>query len=79
VLTSHTTTAAFVDPAWDRIEGTQQIKEFLTDSTTGIEDSTFPDGRLQSGFATLVYASDGLLRHEEDVLTSDGRILTTDH
>jgi ketosteroid isomerase-like protein len=38
--------AVFIDPAWGRIEGVEQIREFLVDSMTGIEDWTFPVDRL---------------------------------
>jgi hypothetical protein len=34
--------AVFIDPAWGRIEGIDEIREFLVDSMTGIEDWTFP-------------------------------------
>lgn len=38
--------AVFVDPAWGRIEGKEAIREFLTDSMTGIEDWSFPVDRV---------------------------------
>ena len=34
--------AVFIDPAWGRIEGIDEIRRFLVDSMTGIEDWTFP-------------------------------------
>lgn len=34
--------AVFIDPAWGRIEGIDEIRQFLVDSMTGIEDWTFP-------------------------------------
>jgi ketosteroid isomerase-like protein len=38
--------AVFVDPAWGRIQGREAIRQFLTDSMTGIEDWTFPVDRV---------------------------------
>jgi ketosteroid isomerase-like protein len=38
--------AVFIDPAWGRIEGLDDIRAFLVDSMTGIEDWTFPVDRL---------------------------------
>jgi hypothetical protein len=38
--------AVFIDPAWGRIEGIDEIRRFLVDSMTGIEDWTFPVDRL---------------------------------
>ena len=32
----------FVDPAWGRIHGIDEVRAFLVDSMTGIEDWTFP-------------------------------------
>ena len=34
--------AVFIDPAWGRIEGIDEIRQFLVDSMTGIEDWAFP-------------------------------------
>ncbi|MCU1373500.1 MAG: ketosteroid isomerase-like enzyme [Actinomycetia bacterium] len=38
--------AVFVDPAWGRIEGIDEIRAFLVESMTGIEDWTFPVDHL---------------------------------
>jgi ketosteroid isomerase-like protein len=38
--------AVFIDPAWGRIQGIDEIRSFLVDSMTGIEDWTFPVDRL---------------------------------
>jgi ketosteroid isomerase-like protein len=38
--------AVFIDPAWGRIEGIDEIRAFLVDSMTGIEDWTFPVDHL---------------------------------
>ena len=49
--------ATFVDPAWGRVEGIENIKRFLVESMAGLEDWSFPrqftavDGdRLISGW-----------------------------
>ncbi len=34
--------ATFVDPAWGRVEGRDAIREFMTESMTGLEGWTFP-------------------------------------
>ncbi len=34
--------AVYIDPAWGRIEGIHQIREFLVDSMRGLEDWRFP-------------------------------------
>lgn len=47
--------AVFIDPAWGRVEGLDQIREFLLDSMTGIEDWTFPvDGVFVHGDEIIV-------------------------
>lgn len=38
--------AVFIDPAWGRIQGIDEIRQFLVDSMTGIEDWTFPVDRI---------------------------------
>ena len=38
--------AVFIDPAWGRIEGIDELREFLVDSMTGIEEWTFPVDRV---------------------------------
>ncbi|MCU1488050.1 MAG: ketosteroid isomerase-like enzyme [Actinomycetia bacterium] len=38
--------AVFIDPAWGRIEGIDEIRAFLVDSMTGIEDWAFPVDHL---------------------------------
>ena len=34
--------AVYIDPAWGRIEGRDEIRTFMTESMTGLEDWTFP-------------------------------------
>jgi ketosteroid isomerase-like protein len=34
--------AVYIDPAWGRVEGIDQIREFLVDSMRGLEDWRFP-------------------------------------
>ncbi len=34
--------ATYIDPAWGRIEGIENIKKFLVESMTGLEDWRFP-------------------------------------
>jgi ketosteroid isomerase-like protein len=42
--------AVFVDPLWGRLEGIEEIRRFLADSMTGIEDWRFPiDAAYVSG------------------------------
>ena len=52
-----TEAATFIDPAWGRVEGIENIKRFLAESMAGLEDWSFPrqftavDGdRLISGW-----------------------------
>jgi ketosteroid isomerase-like protein len=35
--------AVFIDPAWGRIEGLQNVREFWVKSMTGLEDWKFPE------------------------------------
>ena len=45
-----TENATFIDPAWGRVEGRDAIREFMTESMTGLEDWTFPhEWRLIEG------------------------------
>jgi hypothetical protein len=32
----------FIDPAWGRVEGIAELREFMVDSMTGLEDWSFP-------------------------------------
>ena len=34
--------AVFIDPAWGRVEGIAELREFLDESMRGLEDWTFP-------------------------------------
>ena len=34
--------AVYIDPAWGRIEGRDEIRTFMAESMTGLEDWTFP-------------------------------------
>lgn len=34
--------AVYIDPAWGRVEGVENIKEFFNESMVGLEDWTFP-------------------------------------
>lgn len=34
--------AVYIDPAWGRIEGRDEIRAFMAESMTGLEDWTFP-------------------------------------
>jgi hypothetical protein len=34
--------AVYIDPAWGRIQGVDEIREFLVESMTGLEDWRFP-------------------------------------
>ena len=34
--------AVYIDPAWGRIEGIEEIRAFLVESMTGLEDWSFP-------------------------------------
>jgi limonene-1,2-epoxide hydrolase len=80
--------AVFIDPAYGRVEGLDNIRVFLDESMRGLDDWKFPieftavdgdnvvikwtqvlpNGRRQSGWSRLVYASDGKFRYEEDQL-----------
>lgn len=35
--------AVFIDPAWGRVEGLSNIRAFMRDSMTGLEDWSFPE------------------------------------
>ena len=35
--------AVFIDPAWGRVEGKDEIRKFLSESMLGLEDWTFPE------------------------------------
>lgn len=35
--------AVFIDPAWGRVEGLDNIRAFMRDSMTGLEDWSFPE------------------------------------
>ena len=57
IMEFFTDDATFVDPAWGRVEGIENIKRFLVESMAGLEDWSFPrqftavDGdRLVSGW-----------------------------
>jgi hypothetical protein len=42
LATFFTDDAVYIDPAWGRIQGIEEIREFLVDSMTGLEDWRFP-------------------------------------
>ncbi len=85
--------AVFIDPAWGRCEGLEEMRRTVFgEAMAGLEGWTFPtdfylidgdtvvvkwrqvipgtDGEdhVQSGVSTLLYASDGKFRYEEDLL-----------
>jgi ketosteroid isomerase-like protein len=35
--------AVFIDPAWGRVEGRENIRQFMCESMQGLEDWTFPE------------------------------------
>ena len=44
--------AAYIDPAWGRVEGRENIREFFVKSMAGLEDWTFP---LTAAWGALFY------------------------